>query len=93
MNQQYGVLRKIGSGIYGLIQLDHHAIRYRSRLWFILPVLFNLPGGIISYLAIRHDDPDKAKNCLLVSIILIMPLVITLVAMVAVGEALFEEFD
>lgn len=52
-------------GLRSLLLQEHSAARYRSRWWFVLPLMLNLLGGIIAYLAIRHDDPDKAKNCLL----------------------------
>ncbi|HYL66200.1 MAG TPA: hypothetical protein VEU72_03515 [Nitrosopumilaceae archaeon] len=45
-------------------------IRKRSSLWFLLPILFNIIGGIIAYFIIKDDDPSKAKNCLLLGIIL-----------------------
>ena len=64
---------RIVEGILSLLRQDHIAKRYRSRLWFILPVALNIIGGVIAYMAIRHDDPDKAKNCLLVGILLFAP--------------------
>ena len=42
----------------------------RSNWWYIVPILFSLIGGIISYYAIRRDDPKKAKNCLYLGLIL-----------------------
>lgn len=39
--------------------------RTRSRWWFLLPILLNVIGGVIAYFVLRHDDPTKAKNCLL----------------------------
>ena len=36
----------------------------RSNLWFLLPILFGVIGGIIAFFILRHDDPHKAKNCL-----------------------------
>lgn len=44
-------------------------LRIRSRWWYILPIIFKVIGGVISYFAIRHDDPKKAKNCLYLGII------------------------
>ncbi len=38
--------------------------RPRSNLWFLLPILFGVIGGIIAFFILRHDDPRKAKNCL-----------------------------
>ena len=60
--------------VWSLMIQEHSATRYRSRWWFMLPLLLNLLGGIIAYLAIRHDDPDKAKNCLLVGLAIFVAL-------------------
>lgn len=38
--------------------------RPRSAWWFALPVLFSVLGGLVAYLAIRRDDPAKARNCM-----------------------------
>ena len=38
--------------------------RPRSGWWFVLPVLFSVFGGLAAYLAIRRDDPAKARNCM-----------------------------
>lgn len=45
-------------------------IRKRSSLWFLLPIILGIVGGIIAYFIIKEDDPRKAKNCLLLAIIL-----------------------
>ncbi len=45
-------------------------IRKRSSLWFLLPIFFNIIGGVIAYFIIKDDDPSKAKNCLWLGIIL-----------------------
>ncbi|MEM2785601.1 MAG: hypothetical protein QXW37_04770 [Candidatus Nitrosotenuis sp.] len=45
-------------------------VRRRSAWWFLLPILFNVIGGIIAYFVIKDDDPKRAKNCLLLGIIL-----------------------
>ena len=44
--------------------------RIRSRWWYLAPIFIGLIGGIIAYFAIRRDDPQKAKKCLWVGIIL-----------------------
>jgi uncharacterized membrane protein YeaQ/YmgE (transglycosylase-associated protein family) len=44
--------------------------RRRSNWWFLLPIFIGLIGGIIAYFVLRHDDPQKAKNCLYLGIIL-----------------------
>jgi hypothetical protein len=45
-------------------------VRRRSTWWFLLPILFNVIGGIIAYFIIKEDDPKKARDCLLLGIIL-----------------------
>ena len=42
----------------------------RSNWWFLLPIFIGLIGGIIAYFVLRNDDPQKAKNCLYLGIIL-----------------------
>jgi len=42
----------------------------KSGLWFLLPIFFSIIGGIIAYFAIRDSDPNKAKNCLFLGIVL-----------------------
>ena len=44
--------------------------RIRSRWWYLLPIFFKVIGGVIAYFILRDDDPKKAKNCLLLGIIL-----------------------
>ena len=47
----------------------------RSPLWYELPLLFQVIGGLISFFIIRKDDPVKAKRCLALGLILtIIPL-------------------
>ena len=42
----------------------------RSRWWYLLPIFLDIVGGIIAYFVLRHDDPQKAKNCLLLGAVL-----------------------
>ena len=44
----------------------------RSGLWYILPILFGIIGGVIAYFVIKQDDPSKAKNCLYLGIVLLI---------------------
>ena len=44
--------------------------RERSKLWYILPAVTSIIGGIIAFYILRNDDPTKAKNCLWLGIIL-----------------------
>ena len=43
--------------------------KIRSNVWFLLPILFGIIGGIIAFFILRQDDPRKAKNCLYLGII------------------------
>jgi len=45
-------------------------MKSRSNMWYLLPILVGLIGGIIAYLVLRHDDPQKARTCLYVGITL-----------------------
>lgn len=51
---------------------DNTTTRVRSDLWYILPIFGGIIGGTISWCAIKYDDPKKAKNCLLLGIVLTM---------------------
>lgn len=54
--------------------------RTRSNFWYILPIFGGVVGGIISWFAIRHDDPRKAKNNLLLGIVLTaIPIILTII--------------
>ena len=44
--------------------------RTRSNWWYLLPIVFSIIGGLISYFAIKNDDPKKAKYCLSVGLIM-----------------------
>ena len=57
----------------------------RSRAWYLVPIFFGLIGGIIAYFAIRRDDPQKAKKCLWVGIILTAINIIVNISLVSTG--------
>ena len=59
--------------------------KIRSRLWYLVPIFFGLIGGIIAYFAIRRDDPEKAKKCLWVGIILTAINIIVNISLVSTG--------
>ncbi|MDC8437671.1 MAG: zinc-ribbon domain-containing protein [Candidatus Nitrosotenuis sp.] len=42
----------------------------RSRWWYLLPILFSIVGGVISYFIVKENDPRLAKNCLILGAIL-----------------------
>jgi hypothetical protein len=50
--------------------MDSMLVKGRSRAWYLLPIFFNIIGGLIAYLVLRHDDPGKAKICLYLGITL-----------------------
>jgi uncharacterized membrane protein len=59
--------------------------KIRSRAWYLVPIFFGLIGGIIAYFAIRKDDPQKAKKCLWVGIILTMINIIMSISLASSG--------
>ena len=63
--------------------------RIRSRGWYLLPIFIGLIGGIIAYFAIRRDDPQKAKRCLMIGIGLTVVNVILNIALLSTGS--FEQ--
>ena len=63
--------------------------RIRSRWWYLAPIFIGLIGGIIAYFAIRRDDPQKAKKCLWVGIILTAINVIINISLFSTGT--FEQ--
>jgi len=61
-------------------------MKTRSPLWYELPLAFSIIGGIISYIVIRKDDPKKARNCLILSVILlVIPLLMYLGFVISFG--------
>ena len=63
--------------------------RIRSRWWYLLPIFIGLIGGIIAYFAIRRDDPQKAKRCLMIGTGLTLINVILNIAILSTGS--FEQ--
>lgn len=55
-----------------IIPLDMSEIVKRSKAWYVLPIVIGIFGGIISYFAVRKDDPKLGKNCLIVGIIMLV---------------------
>ena len=68
-------------------------IRRRSSLWFLLPIFFNVIGGVIAYFIIKDDDPRKAKNCLLLGIILTAISFAIFTVPILIGISLLPHFD
>lgn len=63
--------------------------RPRSSAWYLLPIFFSILGGLISYFALRNDDPSKAKNCLYLSLALVAAEVAAIVVLLSIA-ATFE---
>jgi hypothetical protein len=64
-------------------------VKRRSSFWFLLPIFFNVIGGVIAYFVIKEDDPGKAKNCLYLGIILAAIPVVLIIIPMLIGIALF----
>lgn len=67
--------------------------KYRSRWWFLLPILVNIIGGVIAYFALRHDDPRKALDCLWCGIALFGLLLLPFAILIIIGLMITSSFD
>ncbi len=47
-----------------------------SGIWYLLPILFGLLGGIIAWIGIRKRDSSKARNCLILGVIVTIIVII-----------------
>ena len=47
-------------------------MKNRSGLWYLLPILFGIIGGVIAWFVIKDNDPKKAKNCLYLGLVLLI---------------------
>jgi cytochrome bd-type quinol oxidase subunit 2 len=43
--------------------------RNASAAWYLVPIFLSLIGGVIMWLALRKEDPRKAKKGLIVAVI------------------------
>ena len=41
----------------------------KSRWWYLLPIFFNIIGGIIAYLILKRENKELAEKCLIVGLI------------------------
>ena len=48
----------------------YQTYRYASAAWYLLPIFFGIIGGLIMWLAIKSEDPRKAKKGLILGLIL-----------------------
>jgi hypothetical protein len=67
-------------------------IKKRSSLWFLLPIMFNIVGGVIAYFVIKEDDPQKAKNCLYLGLILAAIPIVLILLPILIGITLLPHF-
>ena len=44
-------------------------LQRKSNLWYIFPIILGIIGGFISYFLTRHQEPDKAKECVIMGFI------------------------
>ena len=45
-------------------------LKKRSNFWYLVPIIFSIVGGIITYLVLRKSDSSKAKKCLVIGIVI-----------------------
>ena len=62
-----------------------NAIKKRSPLWYELPLILSIIGGIIAYYKIRKDDPKKARNCLIIGSLVIYVIIMWIGLQVVFG--------
>ena len=69
-----------------MFSFNNTTTRIRSNFWYVLPIFGGIVGGIISWFAIKYDDPRKARNCLLLGIVLtVIPIVLMIISLVIFG--------
>lgn len=73
---------------------DFGRVRYvyvqrSSRAWYLLPIFLLIIGGLVSFAALRKKDPPRARNTLVLGIILSG----LLVAAVAAGSYIESDVD
>ena len=68
-------------------------VKRRSSFWFLLPIVFNVIGGIIAFFIIKEDDPKKARNCLYLGIILAAIPVLLIIVPLLIGITFLPHFS
>ena len=63
------------------------ATKVKSNWWFLLPIFLNISGGAIAYFVLRNEDPEKAKNCLMLGAVLLAILIFLGVLLTWLGPA------
>ena len=61
---------KCGSELFANGKKTTITAKRRSNWWYILSIFIAPIGAIIAYFVIRGDDPEKAKNCLIIGAII-----------------------
>ncbi len=56
-----------------------------SAAWYLLPIFMSIVGGIISYAALRHRDPSRARRSLVIGAVLFALPVAAFVAFAVYG--------
>ncbi|MFB5615096.1 MAG: hypothetical protein ACE5RI_08380 [Candidatus Nitrosomaritimum yanchengensis] len=64
-------------------------MKTKSSFLYALPLIFSIFGAITAYFFLRKDDPEKAKNCLWVGLILL----VFYVAYYVVFSVMLETFE
>ena len=72
---------------------NNETYRYRSRWWFLLPILANIVGGVIAYYALKYDDPRRASDCLWCGIALFGLLLLPFAVLTLLGITLSGVMD
>lgn len=65
----------------------------RSWTWYLLPIFFNIFGGLFAYYMIRNDDPKKAQECLNIGIVLFAVQIVIILINVVVSMSPFTMLD
>jgi uncharacterized membrane protein YvbJ len=64
-----------------------------SMNWWLLPILLSTFGGVIAYLANRHDNPKTARHQLLLGIVLVVEIPIVIFVYIYVTNLFASMFS
>jgi uncharacterized Tic20 family protein len=57
--------------------------RHASAAWYLVPIFLGIIGGVIMWLALKSEDPRKAKKGLIVAVIMYVIALAILLAIAA----------